>query len=251
MKRHHKLIHGESLVEQYECSAPDCSNVTRNRKFCSQRCMGKVRRKYTFSPCKNPSCEKTVYKNDYCSRDCSNKTSWKKRDNPAKRPEVREKIAKAKEGQTFDMPEEAKRKISRAMSGKNHPLYGKTGKDHPKYGIVSGLKLQKVKETGHAVRSNWEKEIDLLLHNSEFDYQYEPETFELNRELTYTPDFIVEDIVIEVKGWPNAISKKRARIFMEERPEYTYIVVGNRVPCDIFIDWENRTELISEIRNKK
>ena len=149
------------------------------------------------------------------------------------------------------MPEEGKQKISEAMSGENHPHYGKTGKDHPKYGKLSGLKMQEVEETGHTVRSNWEKKVDLLLHNSNMDYKYEPKTFELTDELTYTPDFIVDNIVIEVKGLPNDISKKRAKNFMQEQPEHHYLVIGNKIPCDSFIDWENREKLVVEIKKLK
>jgi hypothetical protein len=39
-----------------------------------------------------------------------------------------------------------------------------------------------------------------MLHKPDFDCKYEPNTFELPAEDTYTPDFIVEGkIVIEVK----------------------------------------------------
>lgn len=100
MKRHHKFVHGESLVEQYECSIEGCNNITRNPKFCSQECLGKARRKYKYEACKRKECENQAYKFDYCSQDCANKDSWKKRDNPAKRPEVRKKISAAKTGQT-------------------------------------------------------------------------------------------------------------------------------------------------------
>lgn len=251
MKKHHKLVHGESLREEYECSIDTCNNKSYNPKYCSEECLGKARRKYEFHTCSSPSCDNQVYKFSYCSRDCANKTTWKNRDNPAKRPEVREKISEAKKGWTFKMPEEGKEKISEAMSGENHPHYGKTGKDHPKYGKLSGLKLQTVEETGNTVRSNWEKEIDLLLHKASITYEYEPKTFELTDELTYTPDFIVGDIVIEVKGWPNDISKKRARIFLEERPKHHYLVIGNKVPCDTFIPWKNSDKLVKKIKELK
>ena len=251
MKRHHKLIHGESLVETYECSIDGCDNITTNPKFCSQECLGKARRQYEYGICKRPDCDKEVYKFDYCSNDCANKESWKNRDNPAKRPEVRKRISEAKKGQTWEMSEEGKRKISEAMSGESHPLYGVTGEDHPSYGVVSGLKLQNVEKTGHTVRSNWEKKIDLMLHKAEINYAYEPETFRLSEELTYTPDFIVGDIVIEVKGWPNEISKKRAKLFLEKFSSYTYLVVGNKVPCDIFVKWEDRKRILDILRNKK
>ena len=257
MKRHHKLVHGESLVETYECSIEDCDNVTTNPKFCSEECLGKARRKYEYGICKRSECDNEVYKFDYCSTNCANKESWKKRDNPAKRPKVRRKIAWKQMGDRNNMrqigghSEETKQKISESISGENHPHYGVTGKDHPSYGKLSGLKMQKVDKTGHTVRSNWEKDVDLMLYEADINYEYESRTFELSDELTYTPDFIVEDIVIEVKGWANSISKKRARIFMEKFPEYTYLVVGNKVPCDKFISWKERESLTAKLEEIK
>lgn len=136
MKRHHKLVHNESLVEKYECSIDNCNNITSNPKFCSQKCLGKARRKYEFGNCKRPECDNETYKFDYCSNKCANKESWKKRDNPVQRPEVREKISEAKKGQTWEMSEQGKKNISESMKGENHPLYGVTGKDHPSHGNV-------------------------------------------------------------------------------------------------------------------
>ncbi|MDY6761606.1 MAG: NUMOD3 domain-containing DNA-binding protein [Candidatus Nanohaloarchaea archaeon] len=256
MKRHHALVHGESLREEYECSAEGCDNVSHNPRFCSQECLGRARRKYEKKVCKREGCDGEAYKHDYCSRDCANQESWKNRDNPAKRPEVRQKLSAQRQGSRNpfhgeEHTEEALEKMAEASSGQNNPWHGMTGEDHPAYGNVSGLKLQTVEETGHTVRSNWEKEIDLLLHKSGFDYAYESRTLELSAELTYTPDFFVGDTVIEVKGWPDELSKKRAKKFLQEFPEYTYIVVGNEIPCDIFIAWDERETLVdvlSEIR---
>lgn len=253
MKRHHKLVHGETLKEKTECQAEDCTEKTFNDKFCSQECLGKARRKYEYGTCEREGCQEETYKTKYCSNNCANKESWKHRENPAKRPEVREKLSEMRKGEKNPFygkshTEEALKKISESTSGENHHLYGVTGEDHPSYGIASGLKLQKVEETGHRVRSNWEKEIDLMLHRNDIDYKYEPRTFKLPNGDTYTPDFIVrEKIVIEVKGWPDERSKKRAELFMGEYPDYRYIVVGNKVPCDEHIEWKKRDRLLSSM----
>ncbi|MFB6115502.1 MAG: NUMOD3 domain-containing DNA-binding protein [Candidatus Nanohalobium sp.] len=259
MKRHHKLAHDESLREKYECSLDGCDNKSCNPKFCSEECLGKARRKYEKSECKNSNCNAQVYKFEYCSRECANKSTWNDRTNPAKRPEIQDKIADSQKGDKNNMrrkgghSEESKQKISNSMSGEDHPLYGVKGKDHPSYGNVSGLKLQKVEKTGHRVRSDWEREIDEKLHESDLNFEYEPKTFELSSSETYTPDFIVEDeIVIEVKGWADERSKKRAKQFMEKFSDYYYLVIGNELPNDKFISWSERNSLISflrEIRN--
>ncbi|MDY6768666.1 MAG: NUMOD3 domain-containing DNA-binding protein [Candidatus Nanohaloarchaea archaeon] len=256
MKRHHALVHGESLREECECSAEGCDNVSPNPKFCSFECLGKARREYEENGCAHPDCDEEVYKQKYCSQDCANKESWKNRENPAKRPEVRKKISRKQRGYRNSFygkthTKEARERISEASSGSNHPFFGLTGEDHPTYGNVSGLKREYVEETGHTVRSLWEKEIDLMLHQAEINYEYEPETFKLSSGLTYTPDFVVDDIVIEVKGWPDDTSKKRAKKFLQVFPRYTSIVVGNEIPCDIFIAWDEREKLVnvlSEIR---
>lgn len=91
-----------------------------------------------------------------------------------------------------------------------------------------------------------------MLHENNLNYTYEREVFELPDDDTYTPDFIIGDqIIVEVKGWPDGKSKERARLFMQKYPRYLYVVVGNRIPCDKFIDWEDRGELIEIIREEK
>lgn len=257
MRRHHKLVHGETLREKSVCSSENCNNKTFNEKFCSEECMGDFRRKYEYNECNRKGCSKETYKFGYCSRECANNETWKERDNPAKRDEVKEKLSRMRKGSKNPFygqkhTDEALKKISESTSGENHHLYGVTGEDHPSYGVASGLKLQKVEETGHRVRSNWEKKIDLLLYRAEIDYEYEPDTFNLPNGDTYTPDFIVNNsIIIEVKGWPDERSVKRAELFMEEYPEFLYLVVGNELPCDIFLDWENYKNIVERIESSE
>lgn len=100
-----------------------------------------------------------------------------------------------------------------------------------------------VEETGNTVKSGWEEEIDLLLHESGINYDYEPKRFDLNTR-QYTPDFIVGDNVIEVKGWVDERANARASEFLLTRPQYTYIVVGTEMPCDTHIPWEERETLV-------
>lgn len=159
-----------------------------------------------------------------------------------------------------------KKKISSKMSGENapwysvtgsqHPRHGKegaykgvTGKDHPTFGKTVNVCSEVVEETGHKVRGSWEKEIDLMLHKSSFTYEYEPKAFKIKNK-TYTPDFKVNDNIIEVKGRVFDTCELRAKNFISMYPEYTYIVIGSELPCDIHIEWNKRDTLI-DILNKR
>lgn len=51
---------------------------------------------------------------------------------PMKVPEIAAKVSKSRKGMKFS--EETIKKMSKAKSGENHPLYGKKGEEHPSYG---------------------------------------------------------------------------------------------------------------------
>lgn len=176
--------------------------------------------------------------------------------------EYREKMSDALSGR--EVTDEHRQKISESMSGENNPLYGACGEDHPNYGVTwpeevrermgegakgnsrgGNMELQTVDETGHTVKSTWEATVDRLLHASETDFEYEPETFEFEDGRAYTPDFIAGgSVVVEVKGhvW-NDWSIERAIRFMSEFPDYTYVVVGAELPCDRHLPWSQREDL--------
>ncbi|WP_115862798.1 PDDEXK family nuclease [Halorussus litoreus] len=185
--------------------------------------------------------------------------------NPAKRQAVREKIRQANTGRT--MSEEAKRKISIKNTG------NEISKDHRKAISESSSNMDRsymqtdmysqalseslkgreptypspyeVDELSHKVRSSWEEEIGRLLVQQGIQYDYELE-FELSIG-SYYPDFVVETCIIEVKGWSNERSIRKAERFTSEFPSYTYIVVGEKIPCDIHIPWDRRDELLELI----
>lgn len=100
--------------------------------------------------------------------------------------------------------------------------------------------------TVESVDSSWESDIKSLLEESGFDYEYEPRAFEFDDGHTYTPDFGVgESVIVEVKGriWKEW-DLERARLFMDQFPDYEYIVVGNGdVPCDKHVPWASRDRL--------
>lgn len=106
-------------------------------------------------------------------------------------------------------------------------------------------KLYYVKELGHSVRSKWEEEIGLLLKANNITYGYETKTFKFNGT-SYTPDFIVRDNVIEVKGPLYDLQRKKYREFNELHPKLNFIMVGSGSDeiCDIHIPWKERERLV-------
>jgi hypothetical protein len=101
-----------------------------------------------------------------------------------------------------------------------------------------------VPETDRTVRSKLERTVDQLLHDSEFDYEYEPKAFDLPSGKGYLPDFVVDDeIVIEVKGNADERSVEKATDFMSTYQGLVYVVVGDVLPCDWYLPFDAIDEL--------
>jgi len=133
------------------------------------------------------------------------------------------------------------------QSGEDHPFYGESHDPESIEQIRQNAergspKTIEVEETGHTVKSGWEKEIDLMLHESQYEYEYEP-TYEFPDGRSYTPDFRVNGDVIEVKRKPTDWCVERAQLFMEHFDE-RYIVVGAEIPCHLNLRWYQRDQLI-------
>lgn len=189
--------------------------------------------------------------------------------NPAKRADVREKISTALSGHSHS--QETKDKISRKNSGNEISAQHRqkiseaasrrdtsymqteeystalsealTGREptYPTPYDVDGL--------SHSVRSSWEEEIAILLSENSIEYVYEEE-FELSVG-SYYADFVVDDQVIEVKGFADERSVEKATAFIDEFQDYTYVVVGDRIPCDVHISWEERNELLEVVADDR
>jgi len=157
--------------------------------------------------------------------------------------EAKKKIGEASRSRSLS--DEARRKISETLQG--HDVSEKT-REKIRENSSPGYRLQiDIDETGHTVRSHWEEELDLLLHESGVDYEYEPETFDIGFQ-QYTPDFRITEYMIEVKGYAAEDDKDRARAFLDRFPEYTYVAVGSWLPSDIHISWESRRRVLSLIK---
>lgn len=188
-------------------------------------------------------------------------------DNPTKRPEVREKISHSLEGHTHteetkekisrknrgnEVSDEHRRKISEAAS-KRDTSYMQT--EEYSQALSESLKgreptyphPREVECLTHSVRSSWEEEVAKLLLENDISYVYEKE-FKLPAG-SYYLDFTVGMVGIEVKGFSNERSIRKATSFMDEFPAYTYVVVGDEIPCDIHIPWDHRSQLLEVLND--
>jgi len=76
----------------------------------------------------------------------------------------------------------------------------------------------------HDTRSGWEESVALMLVGEGINYEYEPMKYDLG-ETRYVPDFVVGNIVIEVKGRASDNGNKIAMLG-EQHPEKTTVVIG-------------------------
>ena len=101
----------------------------------------------------------------------------------------------------------------------------------------------------HRVDSAQELVIaDMLL---DAGVEYENEGIEIAfDDRTYTPDFVTEDYVIEIKGqdWGKMYNKEvtakdKAEAAVNALDRREYVVVGTELPADIHIPWDNREKI--------
>jgi len=110
-------------------------------------------------------------------------------------------------------------KFKEATKGSKNPMFGK----------ISYPKARFIPELGHSIRSEWEKVIAYELKKADIPYKYEGITFKINHgNNTYTPDFIIKDIAIEVKGALFDKNKEKLILFKKECPYKLWIVCGEK-----------------------
>ncbi|MBV6391331.1 MAG: Error-prone DNA polymerase [Anaerolineales bacterium] len=121
---------------------------------------------------------------------------------------------------------EIRAKLSKKLSGRNNPMYGRPPKETKTY-TKSGYR----EDLDHYVRSSWEADMARVFRYLGWEYQYEPQTFELVKDngvtITYTPGFYVPDqnTFYEIKGWMDKASAEKIALFKEQYPECNLIVV--------------------------
>jgi len=74
-------------------------------------------------------------------------------------------------------------------------------------------------DLGHYVRSTWEANFARILKYQGRSYKYEPQSFTLSDGKTYTPDFLVDGIYYEVKGYWTSSAKEKFESFRNQYPE--------------------------------
>jgi hypothetical protein len=121
-----------------------------------------------------------------------------------------------------------------------------------------GLKHQRIRypnHLDHKVRSTYEQEAANILVDEDIEYEYESLVFEYGNGRIYTPDFVTDQYVIEVKGFTYAVERgddghpdeiAKAEIAMEQLTEKQYVVIqdnGSELPADRHIQWSEREKL--------
>ncbi|MDY6775613.1 MAG: replication factor C small subunit [Halobacteria archaeon] len=176
-------------------------------------------------------------------------TSWEEWVVDADAEEVKERISKSVSDWWENLDEERKEEIvQKIRENTDYPVCDITGDDNPMRDPDVAEKVSEAlmghkpsggypnnvryeDELGHVVRSDWEYEVAEALQEEGIGYEYEPE-FELS-ESSYYPDFVLDDIVIEVKGNAEMWGRlDKIEEFLEKYgDEYSLVVVGDeRVP---------------------
>ena len=226
MKNHHAQIHGESLAKMVIAECNWCGET--EEIYESQH---------------------EQFGNWYCSRDCYDEKQSETRKGKSLEELIGEEAA-----------EYCKNKLSEAMlkadySGENNPNYGNTYdvSDETRKKISEALKGREASkatwmyddELEHFTRSEWEREFGRELKKRGIQYEYEGVEVDMGDGHVYRPDFYIPELecIVEVKGriW-NDDTYDKAENCMDQYPDYDYVVLGSKLPCDVHHEWKDRED---------
>lgn len=109
---------------------------------------------------------------------------------------------------------------------------------------------------GVVYRSKMEVTFAMMLDSEGIEYGYESETWMLMqpqkymgktiRAVTYTPDFIVDNVIIEIKGWRNDVFPLKKKLIIK--------FINDNCPDTLFIEARNINDMrqaIYEIKKRR
>ena len=242
MKHHHARTHGESLlINECEWCGDEFHNQSRDQKYCSKECFKESKKVVIECEICGTEFKEVQWRVEsrgrkLCSDECV--SEWKSDyfEGHEVSEETRQKLREANLGREGywkgkERSEETIRKIEESWENREPPTVN--------------WQSRLVVDTNDIVDSSWERDFAFLLSHHNLNYENPRNTgryFELGHR-KYTPDFIVEyDFVVEIKGYLYDEDEcvRTAEGFMDQYPNYTYIVVGTKLPSDSHLEWENR-----------
>lgn len=150
----------------------------------------------------------------------------------AKTPEGREYLSKKHKGKEFSKETRAKMSRSAAARVRNKPESSFTRG-------TGGVR----EDLGQYFRSTWEANFARILNYQGKEWQYEPATFTLGENISYTPDFLVDGIFYEIKGWWDSRSVKKLLLFREKYPIIRIETIGEEEYKELLEQYKNKLHL--------
>jgi hypothetical protein len=75
-------------------------------------------------------------------------------------------------------------------------------------------------------RSNWEANFARIQVLENREWVYEPECFEISQTGSYLPDFLVNGVYYEIKGWVTEETMKKFELFKKAFPDKNIVFIG-------------------------
>jgi hypothetical protein len=147
-------------------------------------------------------------KDRWTSGKMRNKTHWTQTE------EGRSRVSKLHRGKKMGEASRIKMSLSAAKRVREGRLKNHRGRG----GIREDL--------GFYVRSTWEANFARILKLQGKDFEYESESFLLSNGTTYTPDFKVDGIFYEIKGYMTDVARRKLDLFRYEYPAEIVQMVG-------------------------
>ena len=159
-------------------------------------------------------------------------------DNPiygkSRSPETKQLISE-KSKEFWSIPENRERMLDIMHSEEQHKKLSDIAfqhwldgiyKNHPMHSRGNGCWFVSKKGEKIYLRSSYEVRIAKVLDSLNLDWEYEPESFNIDNHL-YHPDFYIKNYNIwwEVKGWMDDYSKYKINSFLEKYPTETLRII--------------------------